>query len=150
MKHFYKLISILLLSVCLAHADNKPADLWSYDYSATLKKSKVTGKPALVYFSGSNWCGFCKRLNSEILSTEEFKTFARENFELVNLDFPRPAPENDRNYELNVWLKEQHGVVGFPAILIMDGDGVILGKTGYQNKGTGELIATLRRIISRQ
>jgi protein disulfide-isomerase len=144
----YKISLILLVGLFTAHADEKSASLWSADYSATLKKSKISGKPALVYFSGSNWCGFCKRLNSEILSTEKFKMFAQENFELVNLDFPHPAPENDRTYDLNVWLKEQHGVIGFPTILILDGDGVVLNKTGYTRSGPQALVDALTKIKS--
>jgi len=124
-------------------AEDHPVEIWSHDYSATLKKSKASGKPALVYFSGSNWCPFCKRLNEEIINTEEFKVFAAKNFELVNLDFPRPAPLNDKAYELNVWLMEQHGIGGFPSLLIMDGEGVVLGQLGYTDKGVKEFINQL-------
>lgn len=62
----FKIFLILLASLLLAHADEKSATIWSTDYVATLKKSKASGKPTLVYFSGSNWCGFCRRLNDEI------------------------------------------------------------------------------------
>ena len=48
MKIIYKIVIGVLLAMSVGWADDKPVDLWSLDYSATLKKSKASGKPALV------------------------------------------------------------------------------------------------------
>lgn len=130
-------------------AQDHAASDWSKDYVAVLKQSKASGRPVFAYFSGSNWCGFCKRMSKEILSTEEFKDFAQDNLELVNLDFPRPAPADDKVHELNLWLKEQHGVVGFPAVLILDGDGVVLGRLGYTREGAADFVVKLKSILDK-
>lgn len=121
---------------------------WSDDYTETLKRSQETGKPAFVYFSGSNWCGFCKRFDAQIAETEALQSYLKENFELVNLDFPRPSPKDDPNFELNTWLKAQHGVSGFPTILILDHRGVVLGRAGYNRKGAEPFIIELDAILN--
>lgn len=123
------------------------ADQWSVDYADTLKRSEASGKLAFMYFSGSNWCGFCKRLDSEILETELFQAYAAEHFELANLDFPRPAPKGDSNHDLNVWLKAQHGVKGFPTVLILNSNGAVVAQTGYVRGGPEAFIAALEELL---
>lgn len=148
-----KSISVCVLFVftavfCTAMQPSPYGEEWSNDYVATLKRAKASGKPAFVYFSGSNWCGFCKRFTNQVLSTDEFKAFAKNNLELVNLDFPKPAPESDKQYELNKWLQTQHGVSGFPTVLLLDADGVVLLRTGYRGEATGDFINLLKPYCS--
>ena len=121
---------------------------WSKDYIETLKRSQESGKPAFVYFSGSNWCGFCKRFDAQMEDSEAFQSYLKENFELVNLDFPRPSPVDDPNFELNTWLKTQHTVSGFPTILVMDHRGVILARSGYKREGAEVFIKDLKNKIN--
>ena len=42
-----------------------------------------------LFFTGSDWCGWCKRLVSEVFQKEEFKNWAKDNVVLVELDFPK-------------------------------------------------------------
>ena len=65
---------LLLFAAASAFAAQEPADpLWSHDYVAALKRSAEFGKAAFVYFSGSNWCGFCKRFDREIAADKVFQ-----------------------------------------------------------------------------
>lgn len=130
------------VAVCLGEVS------WSNDYTETLKRSEETGKPAFVYFSGSNWCGFCKRFDAQIEESKELQSYLKENFELVNLDFPRPSPKDDPNFELNTWLKAQHAVTGFPAILILDHRGAVLARSGYKRDGAEAFIKDLKKQLS--
>lgn len=138
-----RFLPLLFLAAASAFAGQASGPLWSHDYVAALKRSGTTGRPAFVYFSGSNWCGFCKRFDAEIAADEAFRDYLRANFEPVNLDFPRPAPKDDPDFELNTWLKSQHGVTGYPTILVLDSRGTVLARTGYIRGGAVAFIADL-------
>lgn len=135
----------LVSSPASAQVEGKENSLpfWSTDYVASLKQCETSGKPAFVYFSGSNWCGFCKRFDREIVADKDFQDYLKANFEAVNLDFPHPAPKDDPLYELNTWLKQQHGVTGYPTILILDSRGAVLARTGYLKGGAQAFIIDL-------
>ena len=62
---------------------------WSHDVDAALKQAKKEGKDVLMDFTGSDWCGWCIRLNKEVFSQKEFLPAVTKNFVLVELDFPR-------------------------------------------------------------
>ena len=67
-----------------AHADG-----WMVDMEKAYKVSKETGKPIMANFTGSDWCGWCKKLKYEVFDKPEFKAWADKNVVLVELDFPR-------------------------------------------------------------
>ena len=41
--------------------------------------SQQTGKPLMLFFTGSDWCGWCKRLVKEVYKTPEFNKWAKKN-----------------------------------------------------------------------
>src|SRR4028118_172585 len=69
---------------------------WHTDMDKAIAIAKKSKKPLLLFFTGSDWCGWCIRLQKEVLHTPEFAKWANENVVLVELDFPRRkavAPE---------------------------------------------------------
>ena len=34
-------------------------DVWTYDIDGEFKAAAESGKPVLIYFTGSDWCGWC-------------------------------------------------------------------------------------------
>lgn len=111
------------------------AQTWVTDYDAAMTLAKNEGKTVLVNFTGSDWCGWCKKLDREVFDTEEFKKFASENLVLLKLDFPRkkqlPAEEKKQNQT----LAAKHGVRGFPTIMLLDSEEKVIQRTGYQRGG---------------
>src|SRR5881409_3270476 len=61
---------------------------WLTDLPAAQATAKAQGKIVLVDFTGSDWCGWCMRLNKEVFSTAEFDAFASANLVLVRWIFP--------------------------------------------------------------
>ena len=43
---------------------------WQQNYDEALRLSKESGKPVFAFFTGSDWCGWCIRLDREILSKQ--------------------------------------------------------------------------------
>ena len=116
---------------------------WMVDMDKAYAESKKTGKPIMANFTGSDWCGWCKKLKSEVFDTPEFKAWAKKNVVLVELDFPRRFQLPQKYKEQNAKLQQAFQVRGYPTIWVFNlgkddkGQFTIdaLGKTGYV-KGT--------------
>ncbi len=131
-------------------AASKPAPVqgigeWTTDYAAALLRAKTEKKKVLLFFTGSDWCGWCKRLDREVLSTPEFKAYVRDQFVLVKLDFPRDIPQTSQEKVRNKKLSLQYGVQGYPTLVVLDSIGKSVGTLGYQPGGPGPFIEELRK-----
>ena len=117
-----------------AHAEG-----WLVDINEAYALSKKTGKPIMANFTGSDWCGWCKKLKAEVFDKPEFKAWAAKNVVLLELDFPRrfQLPENIK--QQNYGLAQAFKVTGYPTVwvfnLTKDENQQFtinaLGKTGY-------------------
>lgn len=124
------------------------ADFWIEDFAAASKKAKDEGKYLLVNFTGSDWCGWCIRLDKEVFSTPEFKTYMDANLVGAFLDFPRRREISPERQQQNAELSEKYGIRGYPTILVLSPDGDLVGQTGYRPGGAGEYIKHLEEIIA--
>lgn len=116
---------------------------WMTDFKQAQEEAKTNHKLLLVDFTGSDWCGWCIRLDREIFSKPEFQEYAGKNLVLMEADFPRgkdiPAAVKVQNND----LAERYGIQGFPTIIVLDGSGKKLGMLGYMAGGPAAFIAEL-------
>ncbi len=99
-------------------------------------KAKELKRPLLVDFTGSDWCGFCIKLDKEVFSTKEFGEWAKDNVVLLKLDFPRKAQDAEVKKQ-NKEMQAKYGVRGFPTVLFLDPEGKELGRIGGYAPGSG-------------
>ena len=93
----------------------KAALTWYTDVNEASAIAKKENKPMMLFFTGSDWCGWCKRLQKEVFNTPEFEAWAKANVILVELDFPSPAvPQTEALKTQNRALQQQFGVRGYP------------------------------------
>ena len=52
-------------------AQQKPLE-WHTDVNKAINISLQNGKPLFFFFTGSDWCGWCKRLQKEVFFKPEF------------------------------------------------------------------------------
>jgi thioredoxin-related protein len=123
------------------------ASEWLTDFAAAKALAKEKGVPLLVNFSGSDWCGWCKRLAKEVLSQVEFQNFAKEHLVLVVADFPRSTPQSDAIKQQNEKLASQYSVRGFPTVLLLDAEGKELARTGYKDGGAEAYVTHLKQLM---
>ena len=124
---------------------------WLDDVDEAIKVSQETKKPILANFTGSDWCGWCIRLDREVFSKKEFSTWANENVVLLTVDFPKHKKLSPEQKVNNNQLKNAFQVRGFPSVwLFSPGEGEnpkqgikALGKTGYAKGGPEKWIATV-------
>lgn len=111
------------------------AETWHTNWESAAKESKKTGKPILIDFTGSDWCGWCIKLHDEVFSKPEFKTWAAENVVLLELDFPRKKKQSAAVKKANTELAQKYNVEGFPTVVFAQADGKELGRFGYAKGG---------------
>ena len=120
---------------------------WLNDYKRAQQEAKTNNKFLLLDFTGSDWCGWCKKLDKEILSQSQFKDYARENLVLLEVDFPRAKPQNAEVRKQNQELAQQYQVEGFPTIVVLNGDGQKLWQyDGYFPDGLAAFIVQLEKL----
>jgi protein disulfide-isomerase len=152
-----KKILITLLLIVGSFAVEAQEPVWQTDVNKALKISKKTKKPLLLFFTGSDWCGWCIRLQKEVLKTPEFAKWAKENVVLVELDFPRKTPQTPEIKKQNNELQQAFGIQGFPTIYFANGtnkDGKVnfegLGNTGYVAGGPIAWLAVANGILKKK
>ena len=117
---------------------------WLTDLPAAQAQAKKEKKLVLMDFTGSDWCGWCIKLNKEVFNTPEFAKYAKDNLVLVELDFPRNKPQTAALKKANEALQAKHGADGFPTIVVLNSDGKEVWKqVGYMPGGPTAWIAKL-------
>jgi protein disulfide-isomerase len=109
---------ILLLSVSTLVTWSQTATTlsWYTDVSLASQAAATENKPMLLFFTGSDWCGWCHRLQREVFNTPAFTTWASSDVILVELDFPRNKVLPQNIMEQNQMLQRQFGVQGYPTV----------------------------------
>ena len=116
------------------------------DIDAAKALAAETGRPLLLNFTGSDWCGWCRLMNRQVFSQEAWQTYAKDRLVLVWIDFPRDKSLVPEAFaERNTKLSQEFEVGGFPTYILLDPDGQTrLGRTGATRDATpASFIATL-------
>ena len=128
-------VSILILIIVMLCYSKTEAKEWRTDFKDAAAAAKASGKYILLDFSGSDWCGWCMKLEKEVFSQDAFKDFAEKNLVCVLVDFPHSIKQTKKLKQQNKDLAQKYGVKGFPTIIILSPDGKPVGKTGYLQGG---------------
>ncbi|UFH35971.1 thioredoxin family protein [Flavobacterium acetivorans] len=149
-----KKIFITLLLLIGSFAVEAQELVWHTDVNKAIEISKKSKKPLLLFFTGSDWCGWCIRLQKEVLKTAEFEKWAKENVVLVELDYPRRTPQTPEIKKQNDELQKAFGIQGYPTIhfaKVTNKGGKVnfdgLGSTGYVAGGPVAWLAIANKII---
>ncbi len=82
------ILFILLFISCSNFAQTSKLE-WQTDLELAIQLSEKKNKPLMLFFTGSDWCGWCIRLQKEVFYKPEFIEWAEKNVILVDIDFPR-------------------------------------------------------------
>lgn len=137
-----KKIAIIVLLTFSSFAIQAQELTWHTDVSKASEIAIKTKKPLMLFFTGSDWCGWCIRLQKEVFKTPEFLRWASENVTLVELDFPRRKQLAPELAQQNRTFEQMFGIRGYPTVwfvtpLLVDGKMTFnrLGSTGYVANG---------------
>lgn len=119
---------------------------WLEDYPQASQYAKDENKLLLMDFTGSDWCGWCKKLDREVFSTPEFKAYAEQNLVLLKVDFPHSTPQSASVKAQNEGLASQFRIDGYPTVIILNSQGSKVGTLGYMEGGPAAFIAELKKL----
>ena len=151
-----KKIIVALLLFAGSFAAEAQELVWETNVTKAMAISTETKKPLLLFFTGSDWCGWCIRLQKEVLRTPEFAAWAKENVILVELDYPRKAPQTEDIKKQNNELQMAFGIQGFPTIILANAttkEGKVnfegIGSTGYVAGGPSAWLAVANGFLKK-
>jgi thioredoxin-related protein len=137
-------LTAVLAFSATACADAKPG--WLTDIKQAKEQAQNGKKLILVDFTGSDWCGWCIKLDREVFSKPEFKEYADKNLVLLEVDFPKRKELSAAQKAHNLELAERYGIQGFPTIIVLNGEGKKLGELGYMPGGPSAFLAELDKL----
>lgn len=128
---------------------------WLTNLDEAYALSQKSGKPIMANFTGSDWCGWCKKLDRSVFHQPGFEKWADDNVILLEVDFPKRFRLPQDVAAQNNTLKQAFGVRGFPSIWLFDAEKDAngsynfkkLGKTGY-TKTLGEFQTNVGNFIA--
>ena len=139
-----------------AQITQSAGEAWETDLNKAIALSYETKKPIMLFFTGSDWCGWCIRLQTEVFKTEIFTKWAKENVILVELDYPRKKEQQPQAIkDQNRNLQQMFQVQGYPTCHFVmptpSDDGRInlapLGQNGYMAGGPDVWIAKVSEFL---
>jgi protein disulfide-isomerase len=94
---------------------------WQEDYQQALKQAVNRGAMVMAFFTGSDWCPYCKALHDEVFESQTFRYWFNVH-KLVPLlvDFPSDKPQSEATVEQNAKLKAEYNVEGFPTVIALE------------------------------
>ena len=126
-----------------------PSDAWFVNWDKALAEARKSGKAMFLLNTGSDWCGWCKKLKAEVLDKPEFTEFASENLVLVYLDSPNRDPLcNEQKAHNRLIAKALPFGGGVPHVLVVNSKGEKLGSIGGGGLGVDAYLERLRGILS--
>ena len=135
MKKIFLFLTIALFQLNTLNAQEKLATdqlNWIASFETAKQMAKEENKPIMIFFTGSDWCGICKILDKDFLSSGKFKTIANEKLVLYKADFPRrtdivSAEQKSINESLDKIYSKTRNKRAFPTIVFVNANGVELG-----------------------
>ena len=141
---------LVLVAVLIAGgAMQAVAGTWLTDVEEAKRAAAKKGVPIVANFSGSDWCGWCIKLDEEVFAKEEFLAYAKDNVILLTLDFPSQKAQSKAVAAQNKAFASKHGIEGFPTVLVLDATGKELARTGYRKGGPVAYVEHLKQLIAK-
>ncbi len=119
---------------------------WMTDLPKAQAKAKEEKKLVMMDFTGSDWCGWCIKLDKEVFSTPEFAEYAKQNLVLVEVDFPNKKKQSPELKKANAALQKKYKIEGYPTIIVLNSEGKQVGKLGYLKGGPKAFTAELEKL----
>lgn len=138
------LVALLAIGVSLSATEEIS---WRTNFARAKRDAEREGKPMVLFFTGSDWCGWCKKLDREVFADESFVDRAGEKFVFMKVDFPMHSDLSEGMRSQNERLKAQYNIDGYPTIIILDENQQKVIEAGYQPGGGNKYADFLLKIL---
>ncbi len=136
MKFIFFIAFLATVGTAQATASNEGSGLkWYTDLDEAHNESNKSDKPIFGFFTGSDWCGWCIKLQKEVFAKQAFIDWAKEKVILLELDFPKRTAQSPEQRQQNQNLQRALNVNGYPTVWLFtskktDTGGFALGRIG--------------------
>ena len=134
----------------LCNADVSIVPRTKENYTEALAAAKSLKRPVFIDFTGSDWCGWCIKLDREVFTQKEFIRYAKNDLVLLKLDFPQRKKISEAQQKQNMELAQKFGIRGFPTIVIVDAEGKEIARTGYRPGGDKKYVKYLKELLKKK
>lgn len=90
------------------------------DAKAAIERAVKEDKELILYFTGSDWCPPCQKLDREVFSEKEFLFEVSKHYVLVKFDFPKQTEQDPETAKQNQEYAEMFGIDSFPTLVLTD------------------------------
>ena len=125
---------------------------WTEDFAAAQKTAETEKKLILLAFSGSDWCGWCVKMDNEVYSDRKFIHKAKDKFVLVMIDSPRNKEILSKlALRQNPELVKKYGIRGYPCSIVVRSNGEEVTRFGgYQRGGPEAFLEKLNEVAAKE
>ncbi|MCI5799915.1 MAG: thioredoxin family protein [Victivallales bacterium] len=122
---------------------------WTDNFQLATELAQKEGKPILMLFTGSDWCGYCIKMEKNAFGVPAFGDFLNKNFVLFKADFPsrKQIPEDTKKQ--NRQLAKKYAIPGYPTVVIISANGKELTRTGFIRGGVKDYISHYQDILKK-
>lgn len=136
-----RLLFTALTALCLTALTSSAKENWETNYDAALAKAAKDNKLVLIDFTGSDWCGWCIKLDKDTFSQPAFQSYAEKNLVLLELDYPQGKPQTAAIKKQNAELAKKFNVEGYPTLVLLNAKGKEIARNeGYLEGGPSAFI----------
>ncbi len=144
------ILGILTVTMVASSYYYSTKSIWMHDFEAAKAKAAQEGKPIFINFTGTDWCGWCIKLEKEVFSKKAFRDYAKDNLVLVEVDFPKKKKQSAELKEQNKKLDQEYEIEGYPTLFLLDASGKKLTEDiGYLEGGPEAYVAHLKSLLKK-
>lgn len=140
---------VLILLSCLAPAF-LGATVWKKDFEEAAVEAKEKGKHILVYFTGSDWSGWSMKMKKEILENENFLAKVKDEFLLVEVDFPEHKELSAEEHQRNQALKTKWNIHDYPRLVLLDQNSKEISRFVYCEKNPEVFAGEILNLVQKE
>ncbi|MEI7909724.1 MAG: thioredoxin family protein [Verrucomicrobiota bacterium] len=143
--HLCRASLLALVTLTTAFADREG---WTADFDAAKKQAAAEKKDLLLDFTGSDWCGWCIKLDKEVFQQDAFKAGVKDKLVLVEVDFPKDKSKlSDATQAQNDKLKDEFKIKGYPTLFLCDASAKPYAQIGYEPDGPEKYVTHLNALM---
>ena len=143
-KFGFRILAILAVTAFVSlPAYARDIGQWSPDLEQAQNAAGATGKDMLLFFTGSDWCPPCQKLELEVFENDEFWPEALQHYVFVKFDFPQTIKLSEEIAARNDKMRDQFGVTGYPTIVMVDAEMKPVAFAGYEEGGFQNFLAMM-------
>ena len=156
MKNFKFILTLVLFSTCLvakSQTNEKINDkeLWVNSFEKAKLVASKKKVSILLFFTGTDTCENCIKMRQNILDSDDFKDYCRNNFVLFHVDYPNAKTNKLTTVQINKnkELVAKYNPQGkLPQIVVLEPKGGVKATANYLDIPVSEYLPQFKALLN--